>query len=75
MTLAPNEADPPPIIDANGVLSFPIAMQRLQVVPRRGGQNPQIRGSMELKQFAQRHPLEATESPGVVIVKEFLGLL
>jgi hypothetical protein len=75
MTLAPNEADSPPVIDANSVLPFPVTTQRLQVVPRRGSQNPQVRGGMKLKEFAQRHPLESTESRDVMVVKKLLGLL
>jgi hypothetical protein len=40
MTLMPNEADSPSVIDANGVLPFPVAAQRLELVARRGSQNP-----------------------------------
>ena len=75
VTLAPNEADSPPVIDANSVLPFPVATQCLQVVPRRGSQNPQVRGGMKLKEFAQGHPLESTEPRDVMVVKELLGLL
>ena len=74
MTLAPNEADSPPVIDANSVLPFPVTTQRLQVVPRRGSQNPQVRGGMKLKEFAQRDPFESTESRDVLVVKKLLGL-
>jgi len=75
MALAPNEADSPPVIDANSVLPFPVTTQRFQVVPGRGSQNPQVRGGMKLKECAQRHPFESTESRHVMVVKKLLGLL
>jgi hypothetical protein len=39
MTLTPNEADPPLVVDSNGMLSVPVAPQCLQMIPGRGSQN------------------------------------
>jgi hypothetical protein len=39
MTLTPNEADPPLVVDSNGMLSVPVAPQGLQMIPGRGSQN------------------------------------
>jgi hypothetical protein len=73
MSITPEETDSPLIVDANGMLSLPVPAQCLQLVPGRRGQNVQLGRGMQLQQFAQRHPLESPEAPGMLIVKQLLG--
>jgi hypothetical protein len=75
MALTPDETDSPLIIDSHRVLSFPIASQRFQLISRRRSQDAQLRRSVKLKQFPQGDPLDGTEPPAVVIVKEILSFL
>jgi hypothetical protein len=71
----PYETDSPLSIDSNRVLRFPIASQCFQLISRRRSQNAQLRRSMKLEQFSQGDPLDGTERPAVVIVKELLSFL
>jgi hypothetical protein len=73
MTAAPNEADPPLVINSNRVLSLPAASQRLQVIPRWGGQVVEISRCMKLEQFPQGDPFDSTKTPAVLVVKKVLG--
>jgi hypothetical protein len=75
MALTPDKTDSPLIIDPNRVLPLPIASQWFQLISRRRSQNAQLRRSVKLKQFPQGDPLDGTEPPAVVIVKEVLSFL
>jgi hypothetical protein len=75
MAVAPDEADPPLIVDANGVLSFSVAPQGLQLIAGRRGQDAQLGRGMQLQQLPQRNALEGSEAPGVLIVKKLLRFL
>ena len=75
MAVLPNEADPPLVIDPNGVLPLPIAAQCLQLIPRRGGKHSQFRGGVKLQKLPQRDSLEGAESPRMLIVKKLLSIL
>jgi len=75
MTGTPNAADPPWVIDLNGMLSLPVAPQRLQMITRRGSQNLQLCGGVKLEQFAQRDPLKGPERLAVTVMKKLLRLL
>jgi hypothetical protein len=75
MAIAPNEADPPLLIDPDGVLSLPVSPHRLQLVSRRRCQDAQFRRGVQLQQFAQRHPREGPEAPRMLVLKQFLGFL
>lgn len=44
VAFSPNEADTPLIIDPNTVLSFAVAAERFEAIPRRGSQVAQISG-------------------------------
>ncbi len=50
----PFEANAPLIIDANAILTGPIASQLLQAISRRHSQVLQGHGAIEHSQFAQR---------------------
>jgi hypothetical protein len=75
MALTPDKTDSPLIIDPNRVLPFPIASQCFQLISRRRSQNAQLRRSVKLEQFPQGNPLDGTEPPAVVIMKELLSFL
>ena len=75
MALTPDKTDSPLIIDSNRVLPFPIASQCFQLISRRRSQNAQLRRCMKLEQFPQGDPLDGTEPPAVVIMKELLSFL
>jgi hypothetical protein len=75
MPAPPDEADSPLLVDPDRMLSFPIAAQRLQLVPGRRCQDAQFRCGMQLQQLAQRDTLEGPEAPGMLIVKKLLGFL
>ena len=69
----PDKANPPLLVNSYGVLSLAVSAQRLQLISGRRRQNAQFRCGMQLQEFPQRDSLEGTESPGVLIVKEFFG--
>jgi|HubBroStandDraft_6_1064221.scaffolds.fasta_scaffold176413_2 hypothetical protein len=48
----PNEADSPLIVDANAVLSLPIAAQGFEPIARRGCQIAEVGGSVELPELS-----------------------
>jgi len=75
MPVAPDEANPPLLVNPNRMLPFPVPAQGLQLVPRRRCQDAQLRGGMHLQQFPQRDTLEGTEAPGMLIMEELLGFL
>jgi hypothetical protein len=75
MALTPHKTDSPLIIDPNRVLPFPIASQCFQLISRRRSQDAQLRRSVKLEQFPQGDPLDGTEPPAVVIMKELLSFL
>jgi hypothetical protein len=45
---APDEAEPPLLIDPDAVLSLSVAMQKFQAISRRRGQVSQLRGAVQL---------------------------
>ena len=75
MAISPNKTDPPFFIDADRILSLPIAAQGLQLIARRRSKNPQFRCSMQLQQFSQRNPLKGTKALAMLILKKRLSVL
>src|SRR5260370_16635898 len=75
MPVAPNEADPPLLVNPNRMLPLPVAAQGFQLIPRRRCQNTQSRAGMQLQQLPQLHTLKCTEAPPMLVVKEVLGFL
>src|SRR5260370_1034903 len=75
MPVAPNEADPPLLVNPNRVSPLPAAAQGFQFIPRRRRQNTHSRGGLQLQQLPQRHTLKCTEAPRMLVVKEFLVFL
>ena len=75
MAIPPNKTDSRLIVDANGVLPFPVAPQSFQPIPRRRCQHAQFRGSVQLQQFAERNAPEGSKAPRMLVVKKLLGFL
>ena len=75
MPVAPNETNPPLLVDPYGVLPLPVTSQGFQLIPWRRRQDAQFRGGMQLQQLPQRHTLKRTEAPGMLIVEELLRFL
>ena len=75
VAIAPYKANPPLIVNANGVLALAIAAQSLKAISRRCRQHRKFGGGMELQQLPQRHALESPEAPGMLIVKKLPGFL
>jgi len=75
MPVPPNKTDSPLIVNPYRVLPFSFSSQRFQVVSGRRRKNAQLCGSVQLQQFPQRDSLEGPESPRVLIMEQFLGVL
>jgi hypothetical protein len=69
MPIRPAEADPPLIVDAYAVLSFPIAFQRFQPVPGRNPEMIERTNLIQIEKLAARRALDGTE-PGYQPVLE-----
>src|ERR1700694_649064 len=75
MAITPYKTDSPLVVNANRVLSLPIASQCLQLVPWWRTEHAQLRGSVQLQQLAQGHPLEGPEASAVPILEKLLSFL
>jgi hypothetical protein len=74
-SLAPDEANPPLIVDANAVLAFPVAAQCLEPASRNSSHVRQHLGVLQHAQLSPRHRSNVAEFAAELAVKEFLGLL
>ena len=74
VTVAPNEADAPLVVDPDRVLTLSLSSQGLQSIPWRRSQDSQLRRGVKLQQFAQGYSFDGAESFAVMIVEEILGL-
>ena len=54
VTVLPDKADTPLVVDANAVLPRPVALQRLEPVARREAQSVKARRGMELRVYFGR---------------------
>jgi hypothetical protein len=74
VTVAPDKADAPLVVDPDRVLTLSLSSQGLQSIARRRSQDSQLSRGVKLQQFAQGHSFDGTEALAVMIVKEILGL-
>jgi hypothetical protein len=74
MSIAPDKANSPLLIDADRVLAFPVASQSLQLIAGRRSKNAKLRSGMQLEQLPQGHALEGTEALAVLVAKQLLGI-
>jgi hypothetical protein len=70
LSIPPDEAESPLIIDANAVLTHPIPLQRFQPVTRRDPEVIQPPSRVKIQQFASRHSLERSKPGDVAIAKQ-----
>src|SRR5215472_368850 len=63
VALVPHETDPPPVIDANAVLTLPVTTQCLQSIARWSGQVAQFLRLMDLSQLTLGNPLYIVRQP------------
>jgi hypothetical protein len=63
VAFAPNETDPPLVINAYAELPLPFAFQGLQPVPWQARQRSQVRRCVEHVQFPKSLPFDRFESP------------
>jgi hypothetical protein len=57
ISVVPDEADPPLLVDADAVLASPIPEQGLEPIAGRDLQRIQPRSRIELQELPQGHPL------------------
>jgi hypothetical protein len=63
VTISPNKANAPLIVDTNAPLTFPISVQRLQAIAGRRGQVSKFRGSLYHIELPPGWLLDCLESP------------
>jgi len=73
VAVCPRKADAVLLVDANTVLSLPIALQRFQVIAGQGGQVPQVLRFVERRQFSLGYPFNGSIFPAKLIVEELLS--
>ena len=69
----PDKANAPLVVDPNAVLSFAIALQRLQSVAWRYAQRIDPRRGVELRELAPRHDVQALRQPPHELAGEYAG--
>jgi hypothetical protein len=69
----PHEADAPLVVDANAVLTFPVAFQCLQSIARRSVQKIQRLRGVKLGELALGHRRKSLESPGAISLEQRLS--
>jgi hypothetical protein len=74
VSITPNKADSPLVVDPDAVLTLAVPFQFLQPIPRRHAQVLERHRSMEQQQLSSRHSLEAPEAWHVLVVKEPLDV-
>lgn len=63
ISVVPDEADAPLVIDPDAVVTRPVAAQLLQSIAGQSGQVTQFLCTVELTQFALRSPLNVLYQP------------
>jgi len=81
VSISPDEADAPLVVDANAVLPRSIVLQCLEPVPRRNPQGIKSRRGVQLRQLAPCHGMQSGwqpahnlpgKNPGCILVREGL---
>lgn len=72
ISIFPQEADTPLIVDPDTVLTLSIAAQRLQAIPRRNRQVTKLGCGMDLRQLPLSDAHKALKTPHVLTVVHFL---
>lgn len=61
--LRPLETDPPPVVDADAVLTLVVALERFETVARQGGKISDIGCRLQSDQLEQSSPFDGEERP------------
>ncbi len=72
ITVTPNEADSPLLVDSDRMLTVSFAAQSLQMISWRRSENTQMRSSMSFEQLSHGDPLEGSEALAVMVVKKLV---
>ena len=72
ISILPQEADTPLIVDPDAVLTLSIAAQRLQAIPGRNRQVTKLGCGMDLRQLPLSDAHETLKTPHVFTVVQFL---
>jgi hypothetical protein len=75
VSIEPNEADSPPVIDPNTMLTFPVALQSLKPVTGKNLQIQQGLRRVQVSQFSQRYGLNVRRHLRMLPAKKLFGLL
>ena len=73
VAVAPDEADPESVVDADAVLASPVAAQRFQPVSREDRQIPKLVGRVQLAEFPLSDAGDCLKAAGRPPVEEPLG--
>jgi hypothetical protein len=74
VAIAPHEADPPLIVDADAVLTGPVAFKSFEVISRRNAKILQPAGGMNVQQLAPGHTLDRPKSGRSPVLEESLAI-
>jgi len=74
LAVPPDEADPPPIVDPNAVLSSSISLERFEMVARWNAKILHPPGSMKVEELAACDAFHRPEPKYRSILKERLGV-
>jgi hypothetical protein len=70
ISVGPAEADPPPVVDPDAVLSPPVARQDFETVSRGRLEVAETARPVEIIQLPARHPLDRGEAKDRAVLKE-----
>jgi hypothetical protein len=74
IAIAPDKANAPLVVDADAVLSFPIAFQYFQMIARRRLQIAKVSGNIQLSQLSLSHPFESPKTLDSLPAVKLFGL-
>jgi len=74
LVVPPDEADSPPIVDPDAVLSGSVSLKRFELIARRHAKVPQPAGGIQVEQFAPRDTFDGPEPGHDLVPKKRLGL-
>ena len=75
VSLVPDKADAPPVVDAEAVLPGMIALQSLEPIARRRSEIAQLRCAVQLAQYAPGDSFDGAKALAAQALMKALGLL
>jgi len=74
ISVTPDEADAPLVIDANAVRPGAVALQQFKPIPGRHAKIPQPQCPMQVQKLPPRRPFDELKSPNYLVLKQRSGL-